>query len=78
MHLTPPDYAALVAAEVRAEMGRQRKTVAELAQVLDMARETAGLRLNGNRPFDVLELPRIAAWLGVPTSSFYPAEQVPA
>lgn len=57
-----------VAAEVRAEMGRQRKTQADLAAVLKIYPSTAGRRLDGSVPFDVVELATVARWLGVKAS----------
>jgi len=57
-----------VASEVRAEMGRQRKTQADLAGVLGIYTATAGRRLDGSVPFDVVELATVARWLGVKAS----------
>lgn len=59
-----------VAAEVRAELGRQRKSGSELAAALGMAQSTVSRRLLGEVPFDVDELHRIADYLGVPVSQF--------
>lgn len=66
----PTTYAAEVAARVRAEMARRKKSSAELGDVLEIARQTAEVRLRGEKPFDLLELARIAIWLGVPISDF--------
>jgi len=57
-----------VASEVRAEMGRQRKTQADLAAVLKIYPATAARRLDGSVPFDVVELATVARWLGVTAS----------
>lgn len=57
-----------VASEVRAEMGRQRKTQADLAGVLGIYPQTAARRLDGSVPFDVIELATVARWLGLKTS----------
>lgn len=71
--MTPDQYAAAAAAEVRAEMGRQRKSITDLAEVLDVTRPTAESRFKGERPFDLIELARVAVWLGVPVSRFAPS-----
>ncbi len=55
-----------VAGEVRAEMARQKKTTAALAQALGIGAHTAGRRVSGEIPFDVLELAVVAHWLSVP------------
>lgn len=61
-----------VAAEVRAELARQRRTQADLASALGMSPQAVGRRLSGEHPFDVVELGRAADWLGVPLSSLVP------
>lgn len=53
-----------LADEVRAEMARKRKTAADLAHIIGVTQHTAGRRLNGSIPFDVIELHQVAAWLG--------------
>jgi transcriptional regulator with XRE-family HTH domain len=60
----------LVAAEVRAEMARQRMSQAGLAKLLGVAQQTVSRRLVGEVPFDVAELARIADLLGVPMTQF--------
>lgn len=54
-----------IADEVRAEMARQRKTAADLSQVIGVTQHTAGRRLNGAIPFDVAELYSVSEWLGI-------------
>lgn len=54
-----------VAAEVRAEMGWQKKPVRELATVLDVEYRTAKQRYDGEREFQLDELPRVASWLSI-------------
>lgn len=49
-----------------AEMARQKKTTAALAQALGIGAHTAGRRVSGEIPFDVLELAVVAHWLSVP------------
>ena len=61
-----------VASEVRAELARQRKTAGELAAVLGMTPHTAGRRLNGEVPFDVVELVAIGLWLDIEPGRFLP------
>jgi len=58
-----------VAAEIRAEMGRQRKSHEDLAQVLGIARSAVTVRLLGQRPFKLAEVERLAEYFGVPLSS---------
>lgn len=63
---TPGEAAAVsVADEVRAELARQRKTATELAAVLGITQHTAGRRLNGGTPFNLIELFAVASWLGL-------------
>jgi len=71
--MTPPEFAEAIATEVRAEMGRQRKTQADLATALNITAATAARRLECRPPFDTIELYRVAVWLGVPVEQFYPA-----
>lgn len=54
-----------VAREVRAELARQKRTAAQLAAVIGVTAHTAGRRLSGATPFNVVELGAIAEWLGV-------------
>jgi hypothetical protein len=68
--MTNHSTAGRVASEVRAELARQRKTATDMAAVLYMTGHTAGRRLNGDVPFDVVELVALGAWLGVDPSKF--------
>lgn len=70
--MTPPEFAEAIATEVRAEMGRQRKTQADLAAALGITPYTAGRRLKATPPFDTIELYKVAEWLAVPVEQFYP------
>lgn len=54
-----------VAAEVRAEMGWQKKPIRELAEVLETPYRSAKQRYDGEREYQLDELPKIAEWLGV-------------
>jgi transcriptional regulator with XRE-family HTH domain len=55
-----------VAAEMRAEMARQRRTATELAAFLGCSVQSASRRLNGEVRIDLDEVALIADWLGVP------------
>lgn len=55
-----------VAGEVRAELARQRKTAADLSAALGVTPHTAGRRISGEVPFDVIELTQVSIWLGIP------------
>ncbi len=55
-----------VSAEVRAAMGRQRRTQSQLAQHLGVSQVTVSRRLSGEVSFTVDELERVAAFLSVP------------
>ncbi len=54
-----------IAGDLRAEMARQKRTGGELAVVLGISAHTAGRRLNGDVPFDVIELAAACKWLGI-------------
>lgn len=54
-----------VSDEVRAEMARQKMSVKELAERLQMPRTTLSARLNGRAPFTVDELTVAGRALGV-------------
>lgn len=71
--LMSADLALTVAAEVRAEMGRQGWSHQRLAAALGTSRQAAGRRITGEIAWDVAELEIIAAALGVPVSQFMPA-----
>lgn len=59
-----------VAAEIRAEMGRQRKRQAELAAHLGVTQASISKRLAGKQPFAIRDIERIADWLGVDVTQF--------
>jgi transcriptional regulator with XRE-family HTH domain len=60
----------LVAAEVRAEMARQRMSQVKLAELLGVAQQTISRRIVGEVPFDVTELVQIADLLKVSVTQF--------
>jgi len=76
--MNPFQFAEAVAAEVRAEMGRQNKSRADLAAALGMTVQTAATRLSGVQPFDMIELATVAEWLNVDPERLTPSstEQV--
>lgn len=59
-----------VAAEVRAELARQRVSQETFSQRIGMSQSTLSRRLTGEIPFDTTELARVAEALGVPVSQF--------
>jgi transcriptional regulator with XRE-family HTH domain len=61
-----------VAAEIRAEMGRQRLSVRRLAEELrPMSREQLSRRVNGDIPLTPMDLARIAEALTVPADELF-------
>jgi transcriptional regulator with XRE-family HTH domain len=58
-----------VAATVRAEVARRRITQSQIAEVLGLSQMAVSRRLSGAVPFDVEELGKVAALLGVPAST---------
>lgn len=64
---------ASVAAEVRAELARQRISQQLLAAKLGVSQQWVSRRIAGTVAFDVDELARIARLLGVPMAQFLPA-----
>lgn len=69
MELHASDEAAVqlasqrIAGEVRAELARQKRSARELAAVLGISEHTAGRRLNGETPFNMVELVTACTWL---------------
>ena len=57
-----------VAAEIRAELGRQRIKYAELSRLLGMSRQRVWALLTDDRPLRDVEIKDIADVLGVPAS----------
>lgn len=74
--------ASRVAAEVRAEMARQRLSQQSLADRLGWSQQRLSRRImaDGGKyplvPFDVEELAQVAEVLGVPITQLMPFEQV--
>lgn len=65
-----------VAAEVRAELARQRISAIELAQRLPLSLSTLQRRLSGDIPFDVEEICMVAKVLNVSPGQFFPAHYI--
>lgn len=59
-----------VSAEIRAEMGRQLKTVADLARELGITHKRARELYAGVREYPLSDMERIAVWLAVPLAQF--------
>lgn len=64
-------HAQRVAANVRAELARQRVSQGAVAQALGTTRQAVSRRLVGLVPFDVAELHTVAALLGVPVGELH-------
>lgn len=60
------------AREIRAEMGRQRRSANALATDLGVSDMYLSRRLSGQVAFDLADLPLVAAALGVPVAQFLP------
>lgn len=67
-----------VAAEVRAELGRQQLSVNELARRLGMSQPYLSRRMTGAVPLDLQDLEAIATELGVTVESLIAAPAVRA
>jgi hypothetical protein len=57
-----------VPAEIRAEMGFQNKSVADLAVTLGVSRQSAKRRYDGEQDYTLTEVEAIAKWLDVERS----------
>ena len=61
----PIQLPQIAAAELRAEMARQLKTVTHLADALGLERQAAKLRYDGKKSLTLDEVEMIALWLKV-------------
>ena len=61
-------FSEQVAANIRAELARQKKTQAQLAEVWGINAASVSKRMSGAVPVDVNEVQMAAGWLGVPLS----------
>jgi len=67
-------YSQRVAAEVRAEMARQRRTQTDIGAAIGWSQQFLSRRLTGEQPFGIDEIEALAAELGVPLAKLMPAE----
>ncbi len=63
-----------IAANIRAELGRQNKTRAALAREMGVTEMWLSRRVNAQTPFTVDDLATIAAALDVPMADLLPTE----
>jgi hypothetical protein len=68
MNMDPGTWSARVVAAIRAEMASQQRTGAALAHVLGVTEPTVATRLDGETTFDLVEVERVAGWLGLSPS----------
>lgn len=68
----------MVAAEVRAEIARQRRTARSVAMQLGWTAPYISRRLSGQTPFTLDDLDAISGALGVPMSRFLDLKSSPA
>ena len=68
----------VVAANIRAELARQRKKQGDIAEVLGITRQGVSRRLLGITPVDVDELAIIAELLNVPMAQLLGEEKASA
>lgn len=66
----PQTLTQRIAAEVRAEVARQRVTHRELGDRIGLSQPQVSKRLSGALPMDTVDLERIANALGVPVDRF--------
>lgn len=71
-------YVGAIATEIRAELARQKKTQAQLAEALGLNPITVSRRLSGAVPFGTVEIFKSARWLGVDPGQFYPRAEATA
>lgn len=64
-----------IAAEVRAEISRQRKPQREIAELLGISQQQVSERVLGEVEWRISELVRVAEWLSVPITKFVPASE---
>lgn len=76
LHMETHKYSEQVAAEIRAELGRQKRTMSEVAEASRIPVSTMSRKLNAVGVFDVEELCRIARTLGKPLTHFLPAVEL--
>lgn len=70
MKVIDPDFRALVASSVRAEMARRSLHQGDLAAALGLPRTGVSRRLTGHTPFTVDELHALAVMMDIPVARF--------
>ena len=65
-------YREQVAAEIRAEIARQGRTIRDVAAAAGIPTSTMSRKLRHGAPFDIEELYRISRVLGVATAALIP------
>ena len=69
MNMDPGSWSARVAAAIRAEMASQHHSTEALAELLGVEGTAIAQRLfDGDTPFDLVEVERVAAWFGIAPS----------
>jgi len=63
-----------IAAEVRAEISRQKRPQRQIADLLGLSQQQVSERVLGTVEWRISELVRVAEWLQVPITKFVPAE----
>jgi transcriptional regulator with XRE-family HTH domain len=76
MQASTDTFTQAVAGAVRAELGRKRQTVSDLAEALGASRPTVSRRVNGKEPFDLAELEQVAAFLNLSVHDLFESAQV--
>lgn len=70
------DLPRVIAAEVRAEIARQKgPTQRELAELLGLSQPQVSDRIRGDVEWRISELAKVAELLGVPITKFVPAAE---
>lgn len=68
------DLQQAIAAEVRAEVARQKRSQAQIAECLGIHQTAVSKKLRGDRDFTLPELVLVAELLRVPVTNFLPAQ----
>lgn len=68
------ELATEIAAQVRAEISRQMKPQRELVEILGISQAQVSERVRGDVEWRISELVKVAECLGVPLTTFVPAE----
>jgi len=78
MNMDLGSWSTRVAAVVGAEMTSRHLDAEALARVLGVTEPTVAARLGGEIPFDLVELERVADWLGLAPSELVARADQPA